>query len=286
MSDEILAKQKKAVKAFESEKRQALKKIKSTMGKGKKGKEALSAAEAEWKLKEEEMLARHKLEILSPSGGEEDASNENVGDREEPVARVEEPVEEPVEEEKVLSKKEKALQKKLAKRRAAQQKEKEREERIEQEKKGAGPSAKDIELQALKLPENHAIKEIPADGHCLYRAIASQTSSTYSEMRHLAAEELTNNREEYEPFFIAEDSTVSFEQHIQQVRDTAEWGGHIELRALAKALHKNIMVYSATAPSPLKIDCGDNSNDHNQILLTYHRHYYALGEHYNVLVPK
>lgn len=283
MSDEILAKQKKEVKALDSEKRQCLKKIKSTMGKGKKAKEALSAAEEEWKLKEDEISARHKLELLSPSGeGEDISSKNNVSDRAEAVAKVEEPIE----VKKVLSKKEKALQKKLAKRQVALKKEKDREERIDQENKGAGPSAKDIELQALKLPENLTIKEIPADGHCLYRAIASQTSSTYTKMRHLAAEELTNNRKEYEPFFIAEDSTVSFDQHIQQVRDTAEWGGHMELRALAKALNRTIMVYSATTAAPLQIDSGDSCNDDNQILLTYHRHYYALGEHYNALVFK
>ena len=39
--DEIKAKHKKEVKSFESEKRIALKKVKGTSGKGKKGKEAL-----------------------------------------------------------------------------------------------------------------------------------------------------------------------------------------------------------------------------------------------------
>jgi len=39
--DEIKARQKKEIKAFESEKRIALKKVKGTAGKGKKGKQAL-----------------------------------------------------------------------------------------------------------------------------------------------------------------------------------------------------------------------------------------------------
>jgi len=306
MSDcEISARQKKELKGLESEKRQALKKIKTTMGKSKKGKDALSAAEAEWKWKEEETLTRHKLELLPSSGGEKEVSIEisdcstadnDKNNNEEAVVVVSRKEEANIEVVPVVvrTKQEKALEKKRAKRRAALQKEKEREERIEQENKEAGPSAKDMELQALKIliPDNLQIKEIPADGHCLYRAIASQTSFTYTEMRHLAAEELSNHREEYEPFFIVDDNdsnnVVSFDQHIQQVRNTAEWGGHIELRALAKALHRTIMVYSTTTTtsSPLTIDSGDNNNNDKQILLTYHRHYYALGEHYNSLIAK
>ena len=43
MADDVAARHKKEIKAFEAEKRTALKKIKGTAGKGKKGKELLAA---------------------------------------------------------------------------------------------------------------------------------------------------------------------------------------------------------------------------------------------------
>jgi hypothetical protein len=68
------------------------------------------------------------------------------------------------------------------------------------------------------------------------------------------------------------------------VRNSAEWGGHLELRALGMALKRPIHIYSVQNGSePLKIE---ESQPGEPILVSYHLHHYALGEHYNQVVKK
>lgn len=62
-----------------------------------------------------------------------------------------------------------------------------------------------------------------------------------------------------------------------------EWGGQLEVRALACALNKKILIYDAQAPV-LTISNNEDNNDNDVIRLTYHRHYFSLGEHYNSVV--
>ena len=67
----------------------------------------------------------------------------------------------------------KAMKRRLKK----EQEEREREERIEEEKANAGPSERDDEemiLNAILAPRGHALSEIKADGHCMYRAVEHQ----------------------------------------------------------------------------------------------------------------
>ena len=63
---------------------------------------------------------------------------------------------------------------------------------------------------------------------------------------------------------------------------TAEWGGQIEIRALSECLQRVIYIYEANAPV---IKMGEEHHNRysteEPIRLTYHKHYYALGEHYN-----
>ena len=238
----------------------------------------------EWKGKEDEMLARHKLELASLSSSDQPSLDTTA-----PIIHttVEDTATSASEEK--LSKQEKARRKKLAKKQAAVLKEKEREERIAKENLEAGPSAKELELQQLQYPSSsYGIHEISADGHCLYRAVAHQLSSTtsYQTMRDMAATELQQNRSHYEPFYLPSDEQplLSFDQHIQQVRSTAEWGGNMELRALANALQRPIIIYSTNPP--LTIQSTPESSMDNPIRLTYHQSYYALGQHYNSLTPK
>lgn len=287
--EELQSKHKKELKQFETDKRIALKKVKGTAGKGKKGKEALAKAEQEWDSKFEELTTKHKNEIDALQGDAAVAEESSAA-----VEQKEETAQEPElsEEEKVKLAKEKALAKKLRKKKNKLAQEKAREEEIAREMANA-PNPRQMEIDAImelylsKL--NFKIEEVAADGNCLYRAVAKQMELMdqdfdYSQIRSMCADELGAKREDYEPFADLSDMKVdNFDDYVEKVRDSNEWGGHLELRALSHKLNKTIVVYSTEGPLEIKVE-GQDDDEENVIRLSFHRNYYALGEHYNSVV--
>ena len=64
------------------------------------------------------------------------------------------------------------------------------------------------------------------------------------------------------------------------------WGGQPEIKALASALQRSITVHSADSP-PMVMQGGGNGGEGKEGLhVSFHRHYFGLGEHYNSLIPK
>ena len=136
---------------------------------------------------------------------------------------------------------------------------------------------KECEAISRKLVEvNRKIKDVAADGHCLYRAVADQSDSTYAEVRETCATFMEAHADDFAPFIEDE----SFGDHCAKVRSSAEWGGQPEVLALARALQRPIVVYSRDS-APLRM--GDGNGE--ELVVTYHRDYYALGEHYNSTEP-
>jgi OTU domain-containing protein 6 len=93
---------------------------------------------------------------------------------------------------------------------------------------------------------------------------------------------LNSKQDDYAPFCEYTDTITSFEQYVDSVRSSSDWGGHLELRALSEGLKRPLVVYSAAQP---KLVMGDEDGGGKPILLSYHLHYYTLGEHYNQVVP-
>ena len=136
---------------------------------------------------------------------------------------------------------------------------------------------KECEAISRKLVDvNRRIKDVAADGHCLYRAIADQSDSTYTEVRKTCAAFMAAHESDFAPFIEDE----SFGDHCAKVRSSAEWGGQPEVLALARALQRPILVYSRDS-APLRMGEGEGE----ELVVTYHRDYYALGEHYNSTEP-
>ncbi|XP_077296054.1 deubiquitinase OTUD6B [Arctopsyche grandis] len=131
---------------------------------------------------------------------------------------------------------------------------------------------------------------ISPDGNCLYSAIRHQLAAKsrpflVRELRHLAAKYIRANRNDLSPFMcdpVTGDTLTDqqFERYCRDVSDTNSWGGQIELQALASSLKTAIHVVQA-APPGLIIQGEEYSKSGDVIVLTYHRHLYGLGEHYN-----
>lgn len=131
-------------------------------------------------------------------------------------------------------------------------------------------------------------KEVRADGHCLYAAMADQIRQQgeqikvgsvidlpddYRTVRYVAADYIASNPDDFVPF-LEED----LDSYLRKIRDTGEWGGQIELMALAKAYRVQIQVVHGDGNV---IPIGDDSN--KKVWLAYYRHGFGLGEHYNSL---
>ncbi|GLT40549.1 hypothetical protein SLA2020_146730 [Shorea laevis] len=198
---------------------------------------------------------------------------------------------------------------KSAKRREKRaQREAAREQRIQEEQSNI-VSERMIEDEKLvkKLePLGLTINEIKPDGHCLYRAVEDQLILlsggsclyTYQELREMVAAYMRKHMSDFLPFFLSENvehenaensPAERFENCCKEVESTAAWGGQLELGALTHCLRKHVMIFSGSFPDvemgkEYKAETGSDSLK-GSIMLSYHRHAFGLGEHYNSVVP-
>ncbi|XP_050515346.1 deubiquitinase OTUD6B-like [Diabrotica virgifera virgifera] len=173
---------------------------------------------------------------------------------------------------------------------------KEREKRIleQAEKNKEGPRI--VETNAIKQvlkTMNLKLHNIPADGNCLYLAVNHQLQVTgrptksVNDLRKVTADFMRQNKDDFLPFMcneLDESEVVSeeqFENYCKDVATTKLWGGQLELRALSNILTCPIKVIQAAGPPTLQ---GEQFKG-QELILTYHRHLYRLGEHYNSTIP-
>ncbi|KOS40597.1 hypothetical protein ACN38_g8550 [Penicillium nordicum] len=159
--------------------------------------------------------------------------------------------------------------------------------------------------------------EVTPDGHCLYSAVAKQLDESglglrpdptrivlqpstqsridtvaspqhdgYRAVRAVTADFIMEHKEDFEAFM-----EEPLEAYTRKIKLTAEWGGQLELQAIARAYGVEINVVQKDGRME-KIESGDSDNLGEEekrkhvIWLAYYRHTYGLGEHYNALVKK
>lgn len=131
-------------------------------------------------------------------------------------------------------------------------------------------------------------KDIEPDGHCLFSAVADQllqnavpvgTQSDelpYKAVRRAAADYMVAHRDDFAPFL-----EENLEEYAEGIKDTAEWGGELELMALARNYEVEIRVIQDGRME--KIGEVEGRESGKVLWLAYYRHGYGLGEHYNSL---
>jgi OTU domain-containing protein 6 len=146
-------------------------------------------------------------------------------------------------------------------------------------------------------------KEIRPDGHCLYAAVADQmetaglglkpriqpkingeeqTLPTYKMVRYAAADFIAKNPDDFVPFM-----EEPLPEYLHKIRETGEWGGHMELIALAKTYGVTINVLHGDGRvDKIQPDDATPEKERKEIWLGYYKHGFGLGEHYNSLRKK
>mmetsp|Transcript_48223 Transcript_48223/g.98512 ORF Transcript_48223/g.98512 Transcript_48223/m.98512 type:complete len:285 (+) Transcript_48223:24-878(+) len=186
-------------------------------------------------------------------------------------------------------------------------KEAEEKRRYEQAKEEAknmvDPRVEEDKLLATKLaPLKLAVKDVKADGHCLYRSVGDQCvqnlsklpdslaeevaswaqGTEYLKLRRRTADFMRRFRSDFEPFVDAAGEGDAYEEYLKKIEGTAEWGGDVELTAMARSLGAHIHVHSATLQEQTFSPDVPSALHFN---VSFHQHAYGLGEHYNSLTP-
>jgi OTU domain-containing protein 6 len=143
-------------------------------------------------------------------------------------------------------------------------------------------------------------KEVRADGHCLYAAVADQLTlqdiglkpsitpkilaeeekvEPYREVRRTAAQYIKEHEEDFSAFL-----EEPLDEYVRKVGETGEWGGQLELLALAKAYGVGISVLEGDGRvHEIEGDEETSKDEETRVWLAYYRHGFGLGEHYNSL---
>uniref|UniRef100_A0A336LQZ0 CSON001510 protein n=1 Tax=Culicoides sonorensis TaxID=179676 RepID=A0A336LQZ0_CULSO len=176
------------------------------------------------------------------------------------------------------------------------EKERERQAEIEKESEANKDGPRNTENKKISdiLENRHlSIFPIAADGDCLYNSIIHQLKSTgrealtVSELRNITAEYIRNHKVELLPYITNPDTDeclndIEFEEYCDNIMSTKCWGGQIEIMAISNALKVPIEVLQAAGPPTLQTKTG---YEEPKLVLTYHRHFVSLGEHYNSTQP-
>ena len=164
---------------------------------------------------------------------------------------------------------------------------------------------------------NQIIFEIDSDGHCLYRSLADQlnvnlinpfskqlleranaelseknkrelksmTSAnglfTYLHLRSLVANQLRRKCDDYFPFVM--DVCETMDQYANTVESSSEWGGQVEIQAFLDLCgdQYNLKIVQDNGIVSMGSNAKSSLPNASTLIVSYHKRYYALGEHYN-----
>lgn len=153
-------------------------------------------------------------------------------------------------------------------------------------------------FDSLRLKE----KDIAPDGHCLYSAVATQLKEVgvgyqpllkkgepvstldgddaFRLIRATTADFISSHADDFLPFL-----EESLQAYTRKIKLTSEWGGQLELQAMARAYGVQINVIQGDGRIEKFHPNGEGAEDSEakNIWLAYYRHTYGLGEHYNAL---
>lgn len=171
---------------------------------------------------------------------------------------------------------------------------KRREEELLQADEENKNSARNLEIKAINTilkSRNLKLFSIKSDGDCLYNAIKHQLelagiSQSVESLRKIAADHIRSNQEElicYMTSTKSDDimSQEEFDAYCNLVENTKQWGSQIEIQAISNSLKVRIVVLQSSGSPTIS---GSEFKTPN-LIVTYHRHLFGLGEHYNSTQP-
>uniref|UniRef100_A0A3B0N142 OTU-like cysteine protease, putative n=1 Tax=Theileria annulata TaxID=5874 RepID=A0A3B0N142_THEAN len=140
------------------------------------------------------------------------------------------------------------------------------------------------------------IHDIQPDGNCLFKSIEHQLKYysengynlpkyNYMELRRLIVDHLKSSQNEYESFLAVNNTSdspsINYLTYCENMLKDGEWGSELEIIVLTKLLNCNIKIHN----SYNTIEYNSPNNSGATLNISYHKHQYLLGEHYNSIIP-
>lgn len=171
---------------------------------------------------------------------------------------------------------------------------KRREEELVQADEDNKNSVRNLETRAINSTlKSRKLKlhSIKSDGDCLYGAISHQLelfqiNRSIESLRKIAADYIRAHRDDLICYMTSSKSDdimsqEEFDKYCQEVEKTKAWGSQIEIQALSNSLKIKIEVLQSSGSPTISGD--EYKSPH--LIVTYHRHFFGLGEHYNSTRP-
>ena len=199
------------------------------------------------------------------------------------------------------------------------QKDKQRQAEVAAEVAGmADPRADENSKLSHQLAPRHlAVKEVISDGHCLFRAVSHQLSllqppplppaaSSHSALRQAVSGYMERHMDHFLPYLVREEDgemmtaaeAAAYVKALRREHGEVVWGGHAECVALSGVLNRPLHVWSAdggemvvTGVDGVEREARVNGKekaggvDGRDVQISFHKHYFGLGNHYNSVVP-
>lgn len=104
------------------------------------------------------------------------------------------------------------------------------------------PKKRNINFLIQKNPclKGLVLEEIIGDGSCLFRAIARVLGNDKATLRNMVANYLEENPREFVEIIAA--SEITREEYIRRVRETNEYGGHLEIEVIQRQIMRPIII--------------------------------------------
>lgn len=167
---------------------------------------------------------------------------------------------------------------------------------IQEELNKHGPRQQELKaIKKILKSRGLCVFPIQSDGDCLYSAILHQClilgKGSYppnvASLRNATAEYLESNKTSVLPYMTNPDtdlglSDAEFDVYLKTLRSTPAWGGQVEISALVHVIKVPIEVLQATGPPTIT---GTDEYTGPNVVITYHRHMFSLGAHYNSTRP-
>ncbi len=127
------------------------------------------------------------------------------------------------------------------------------------------------------IPQGLKLVDISGEGNCLYNAVAIYLNQDVQTLRQVVTAHLEYNIDEYKEFIILPSSST-IENYIQDIRNTNEWAGDLEITVLSKLLVRPIIIIGSNGKIINKQVLSQQQNEEPIFV------YYNNVNHYDGLV--